>query len=50
MDGLSIQFRLAYDDFRTDYDFDAYGAAHNINIEKVDEDFVDARIYIDYQF
>jgi len=50
MDGLSIQFRLAYDDFKTDYDFDAYGAAHNIHIEKVTEDFVDARIYIDYQF
>jgi hypothetical protein len=50
MDGLSIQFRLAYDDFRTDYNFDAYGAEHNIHIEKVTEDFVDARVYIDYQF
>jgi len=50
MDGLSIQFRLAYDDFKTDYDFDAYGAAHDIHIEKVTEDFVDARIYIDYVF
>jgi len=50
MDGLSIQFRLAYDDFKTNYDFEAYGAAHTINIEKVDDDFVDARIYIDYVF
>ncbi len=50
MDGLSIQFRLAYDDFKTDYDFDAYGVAHDIHIEKVTEDFVDARIYIDYVF
>jgi len=36
MDGLSIQFRLAYDQCFT--------------IDKVDDDFVDARICIDYVF
>jgi hypothetical protein len=50
MDGLSIQFRLAYDNFKTDYDFEAYKAAHGFLDNEVDDDFVDARIYIDYQF
>ena len=51
MDGLSIQFRLAYDDFKTDYDFDAYKAIHGYDgLNSVTDDFVDARIYIDYVF
>ena len=50
LDGLSIQFRIAYDKFRTDYDFVAYENMHGFSIKSVDEDFVDARIYIDYQF
>ncbi|SFV62267.1 hypothetical protein MNB_SV-6-382 [hydrothermal vent metagenome] len=50
MDGLSIQFRLAYDDFKTDYDLEAYKELHGYNVFSVTDDFVDARIYIDYIF
>ncbi len=50
MDGLSIQFRLAYDQFRNDYNYKAFTDHHGFTIDKVDEDFVDARIYIDYVF
>ena len=50
MDGLSIQFRIAYDNFRTDYNYAAFEDHHGFTIDKVDDDFVDARIYIDYVF
>ena len=50
MDGLSIQFRLAYDQFRNDYNYQAFTDHHGFTIDKVDDDFVDARIYIDYVF
>ena len=50
MDGLSIQFRLAYDDYRTDYDFAAYQQAHGFSFENVTDGFYDARLYIDYVF
>jgi len=51
MDGLSIQFRIAYDDFKTDYDFNAYTAIHGYNaLDSVTDNFVDARLYIDYVF
>ena len=50
MDGLSIQFRLAYDQFRNDYNYAAFEDHHGFTIDKVDDDFVDARIYIDYVF
>jgi len=51
MDGLSIQLRLAYDDFKTDYDFNTYTAIHGYNaLDSVTDNFVDARIYIDYVF
>jgi hypothetical protein len=50
MDGLSIQFRLAYDNFRNDYNYQAFEDHHGFTIDKVDDDFVDARIYIDYVF
>ena len=51
MDGLSIQFRLAYDDFKTDYNFEAYKEIHGYEgLHTVTDDFIDARIYIDYVF
>lgn len=57
MDGLSVQFRIAYDDYKTDYDFDAYRTAHASDpsnpvygFGSVTSDFVDTRLYIDYQF
>jgi len=50
MDGLSVQFRIAYDDYKTDYDFAAYQAEHGYSFESVTSDFVDTRLYIDYQF
>ncbi len=50
MDGLSIQFRVAYDDFKTDYNIEAYKELHGYNAYSVTSDFVDARLYIDYVF
>jgi len=51
LDGLSVQFRIAYDDFRTDYDFEAYKLAHGYDsLSKVTEDFVDTRLYVEYRF
>ena len=49
--GLSLQFRVAYDDYKTDYDYSAYKAVWtNQTFEKVQNDFVDTRLYIDYLF
>jgi len=50
MDGLSIQFRVAYDSFNNDYDYEAYKAIHGYDFNSVTDDFVDARIYVDYVF
>ncbi len=50
MDGLSIQLRIAYDDYDTDYDFEAYKRIHGYSFETVTDNFVDARLYIDYIF
>jgi len=50
MDGLSVQFRVAYDDYKTDYNYDAYKIAHGYNFDDVTKDFVDTRLYIDYLF
>jgi len=50
MDGLSIQFRIAYDSFENDYDYAAYKAIHGYDFNSVTDDFVDARLYIDYVF
>ena len=47
MDGLSIQFRVAYDNFKTDYDH--FLGANDPDYEIID-DFVDTRLYIDYMF
>ncbi|RLA64850.1 MAG: porin [Epsilonproteobacteria bacterium] len=50
MDGLSIQFRIAYDNFKNDYDYVGYKAIHGYDFNSVTDNFVDARIYIDYVF
>jgi len=50
MEGLSVQFRIAYDDFKTDYDFEAYKTANGYSFESVTEDFIDTRLYVDYLF
>jgi len=50
IEGLSIFFRLAYDDYRTDYDFAAYKAVHGYEFESVTDDFLDYRLYLDYKF
>jgi hypothetical protein len=50
MNGLSLQFRLAYNDYRTDYDFEAYREIHGYDFESVTRNFVDARLYLDYVF
>ena len=50
LDGLSIQFRLAYNDYNTDYNFNAYKKIHGYSFDSVTEDFIDVRLYIDYKF
>jgi hypothetical protein len=50
MKGLSLQFRLAFNNYRTDYDFEAYKKIHGYDFESVTKDFVDARLYLDYIF
>jgi len=50
MQGLSLQFRLAYNNYRTDYDFEAYRKIHGYDFQSVTEDFYDARLYLDYHF
>ena len=48
--GLSLQFRLAYNNYRTDYDFEAYKDIHGYDFETATKDFLDARLYLDYVF
>ena len=50
MQGLSIQFRLAYNNYRTDYNFEAYLDLHGYDFETVTKNFWDARLYLDYRF
>ena len=50
MDGLSLQFRIAYDDYRTDYDFLEYRRVRGYNFQSVTDDFIDTRLYLDYVF
>jgi hypothetical protein len=50
MQGLSIQFRLAYNNYRTDYNFEAYREIHGYDFETATKDFWDARLYLDYRF
>lgn len=50
MKGLSLQFRLAFNNYRTDYDFEAYREIHGYDFQSVTSDFYDARLYLDYLF
>ncbi len=50
MQGLSLQFRLAYNNYRTDYNFEAYREIHGYDFQSVTKDFFDARLYLDYHF
>lgn len=50
MEGLSLQFRLAYNNYETDYDYAEFQRLYGYEFESVTEDFVDARIYLDYHF
>jgi len=50
IDGLSILFRLAYNKFRDDYDYETYKKEHDFSFSKVNDDFIDARLYLDYVF
>ena len=50
MKGLSIQFRLAYNNYRTDYNFEAYRDLHGYDFETATKDFYDVRLYLDYMF
>jgi hypothetical protein len=50
MKGLSVQFRIAYNDFKTDYDFEQYRQNHGFSFDEVTKNFVDSRVYIDYLF
>jgi len=50
IDGFSVLFRVAYNNYRTDYDFAAYQALHGYEFESVTDDFMDYRLYLDYKF
>jgi len=50
MKGLSVQFRVAYNDYKTDYDFDAYRTEHGYTFSDVTDNFIDTRLYVDYLF
>jgi len=50
LNGLSIQFRVAFNDFKTDYNFEKYKLLHGYNVFSVRDDFIDARLRIDYKF
>lgn len=50
MQGLSLQFRLAFNNYRTNYDFEAYREIHGYDFQSVTSDFYDARLYLDYHF
>jgi len=50
MQGLSLQFRLAFNNYRTDYDFEVYREIHGYDFQSVTNDFYDARLYLDYHF
>jgi len=50
MQGLSLQIRVAYNHYRTDYDFEAYRDIHGYDFQSATSDFIDARLYLDYHF
>jgi len=50
LDGLSVQFRVAYNNYETGYDFDAYKAINGYDFLSVTDDFVDYRLYVEYLF
>ena len=50
LDGLSIQFRVAYNNYDTGYDFSAYKQIHGYDAESVTDDFIDTRLYLNYKF
>lgn len=50
MQGFSLQFRFAYNNYRTDYDFEAYREIHGYDFKAATKDFYDARLYLDYHF
>lgn len=50
LDGLSVQFRVAYNDFKTDYNLEEYKRIHGYNAFSVTDDFLDARLTLDYIF
>jgi hypothetical protein len=52
MEGLSVQFRVAYDDYKTDYNYAKYmnRFPNTSHIHEVTDDFVDVRLYVDYMF
>ena len=50
MQGFSLQFRIAYNNYRTDYNFEAYKKIHGYDFETATKDFIDARLYLDYVF
>ena len=51
LDGLSVQFRVAYNDYETDHQLiQDYQQKWGIDFDSVTDDFVDVRLYVDYKF
>jgi len=50
LNGLSIQFRVAYNNYETDYDFQAFKDTYGFDFDSVTDDFYDTRLYVNYKF
>ncbi len=50
LDGLTAQLRIAYNNYKTSYDFEAYKLLHNYSFASVTKDFTDIRFYLNYRF
>lgn len=50
LNGLSVQLRIAYNDYKTNYNFTAYKNLHGYDFDSVNDDFTDIRLYFNYKF
>ena len=50
MNGLSLPFRVAYDDYKTDYDYTGFQAIYGYDFSSVTDDSADTGLYLYYIF
>ncbi len=50
-DGFSLVIRIAYNDYESDYDYQAYENIHSgRSFEEVEDNYLDSRLYLQYAF